>query len=527
MEESAGRTAKGHALGTRGARAGGPGFEAWAPHASGVDEKLAVLREKLCATTPSKDSTVDSAAIELEREQALLDAELKLLMDRKAVLQRKTEHFAKQRTTGSEGVAGDRISRDRQADAAIDLWRPAEETPTQGGTQGREPGLDQEVVDVRWTEGMPRVGEGASRADTDNWTPGARPEQGDFRAMAAAYERVADAHELMAQSQRVKSGEAGDPRGHKYDTSNSQFLQNRFMLSACGQRESGGFLPDAYHGNSYAQLLFIKFRNPVSLYRQHDLNFELTPSMYLAAVRGLLEPLALGSFRDDIRSELPLRPTKITVPLRVETGIQPPESIYEIERCCTNFVTFVRVAFNPQLANACTKFFDALFKEYRNGEDVLELEDLVAAADDVKRQIDTNTYESRAKIESLASLDPSTGAINGTSSAALRARKHIALTKDGEGHTIMTPPEYGLDPKAEYGLLQELIRAKKARMEAHRKAQLKEDLKRHPFGNEQAYENKPGLDSREKAQVETLKSQAAPARAPTKEAEGSGSEEQE
>jgi hypothetical protein len=192
--------------------------------------------------------------------------------------------------------------------------------------------------------------------------------------------------------------------------------------------------------------------------------------MYLAAVRGLLEPLALGSFRDDIRSDLELRPTRTTVPLSVETGIKPPEGIYEIERCCTNLVTFVRVAFNPQLANACTKFFDALFKEYRHGEDVLELVDLIAAADDVKRQIDTNTYESRAKIESLASLDPSIGAINGTSSAALRARKHLALTVDGEGHTIMTPPEYGLDPKAEYGLLQEFIRAKRARMAARNKA---------------------------------------------------------
>jgi len=89
------------------------------------------------------------------------------------------------------------------------------------------------------------------------------------------------------------------------------------------------------------------------------------------------------------------------------------------------------------------EFFGALFKEYRNGVDVLELEDMIAAADDVKRQIDTNTYESRAKIESSASLGPSTGAINGTSSAALQARKHMALAVDREGHTIMTPPEYG------------------------------------------------------------------------------------
>jgi len=219
VEESAGRAAKGQAPDTHGARVadgGDAGSEAWVPHASGVEEKVAVLKESLRAATSSKSSTVDSATIDLEREQALLDAELKALMDRKAVLQRKTEHFAKQTT---ERVADDRRSRDRQADAAIDLRRPAEESPMQGGIQGREPGLDQEIVDVRWTEGMPQVEGGAdSRADTDNWTLGARPEQGDFRAMAAAHERAADAQELMAQSKRVKSGETGDPRGHKYDT---------------------------------------------------------------------------------------------------------------------------------------------------------------------------------------------------------------------------------------------------------------------------------------------------------------------
>ena len=48
----------------------------------------------------------------------------------------------------------------------------------------------------------------------------------------------------------------------------------------------------------------------------------------------------------------------------------------------------------------------------------------------------------------------------------------------------MTPPEYGLDPKAEYGLLQERIRAKRARIAARNKALLKEDLKRHPFGED-------------------------------------------
>jgi len=352
--------------------------------------------------------------------------------------------------------------------------RPTEETPIQGGVQGRGQGSRSETADGRWTEGMPPTGVWGAL--------GALPDHGDVggsRAIAAAQERAADAQELMAHSQRVKSDETCDPRGHKHDTSNPQFLQDRLMLSAGGFRE-GGFLPDAYHGSSYEALLFIKFRKPGVLYREHGFCFELLPSMYLAAVRGLLEPLALGAFRDVNRTELPLRAPKTTVPLRVETGIKPPEGIYEIERCCKNFVSFVRVAFNPQLANACTKFFDVLFEEHRCGDNVLEVEDLLAAAEDLMRQVDTNTYESRAKVESFASLDPSAGAIHGISRAALKARASVGLTRDREGRTIMTPPENGLDPSDENGLFQELLRAKRARLDARSKARLKEDLKRLP-----------------------------------------------
>ena len=434
------------------------GVESWEAPAPGVEETVAGLREKLRAATSGQDSALLREELALEREQNRLDAEYKALRARRAVLlQGRTEHPPEHKTAGQ---------------------RPTEETPMHGGLQGRRQGLRSETVDGRWTEGMPPAGVWGAL--------GALPDQGDFggsRAIAAAQERAADAQELMAHSQRVKSGETGDPRGHKYNTSNPKFLQNRLMLSGGGFRESG-FLPDAFHGSSYEALLFIKFRKPGVLYREHGFCFELLPSMYLAAVRGLLEPLALGAFRDVNRTHLPLRAPKTTVPLKVETGIKPPEGIYEIERCCKNFVSFVRVAFNPHLGNACTKFFDALFEEFRCGDNVLEEEDLLAAADDVKRQVDTNTYESQAKVESFVSLDPTAGAIHGISRAALQARATVGLTRDREGRTIMTPPEYGLDPSDKNGLFQDLLRAKKAVLDARSKALLKEDIKRRPFDNE-------------------------------------------
>ena len=78
-EELAERAAKEQAPDTRGARVADgsvAGSAVGVPHASGVDEKLAVLKASLRAATPSKGSIVDSVTVDLEREQALLDAEL-------------------------------------------------------------------------------------------------------------------------------------------------------------------------------------------------------------------------------------------------------------------------------------------------------------------------------------------------------------------------------------------------------------------------------------------------------------------
>ena len=102
------------------------------------------------------------------------------------------------------------------------------------------------------------------------------------------------------------------------NVTDASFIENRFYLSCAGEWPSGGFAAAAYLSEVYHLRVLTWMKEPTDLYPATNWRFEVLPSHYFAMVRGILGPLVLGSFRSVEFSDLMSRPSKLTVPVRLE-----------------------------------------------------------------------------------------------------------------------------------------------------------------------------------------------------------------
>jgi hypothetical protein len=269
---------------------------------------------------------------------------------------------------------------------------------------------------------------------------------------AAAAERSAAAHEAQARAAHLSST---DVRVVSNLTgSHPQYLMNRFYLSECGRLPTGLVtkIDEAYLSSGYGQILLHLLQEPVDLYPVYGFQFEMRVCHFVAANRGTLGGLPLGSFSTRLSDELLRAPSCfLTQPLKAETFPEPSDRL-ALADCGRNLAHFLLVFFNERLGQAFAALNDMCCSLERSAID-FDLQAWITVLKAALTRVDRNVAASIGAVEELA-VRSGRHIPMGSTPESFRVIADLALSVGPGGDTVMTPPAQGLDPDDSTGVLE-------------------------------------------------------------------------
>ena len=299
-----------------------------------------------------------------------------------------------------------------------------------------------------------------SRGDAPSWGGHGRSAQRlsvDERN-ALSNERMAAASEAALEQKQVPEWDSKILANPRAD--HPIFLIRRFLLTACGGFPEGA-LSEGSQGEGYQAHLWAVLNDPLGLYEKFArLNFNVCVRHYIAAVRGRLGDLPVGSFGDAPLHERLTQPSPFAQ-TRPEPPSRDPTTPSEVYRCGCNMAEWLDHVLGPVVGDAFRRFNEECHRLicHQQGFTAHSHVNCLKAA---LTKVDRNVDGSIARAKDLAAQ---TGRRLGTGPASLGAWADICLAPGLRGGTVLINPVEGLDVNDPRGVLQTMVRAQKLQLE--------------------------------------------------------------